>query len=69
MTAHLLLEAPIALVPVLALFGTLLYLDSYSLVSFREVLLTITSGAVLCLASLEINALAMDALLEGAPDA
>lgn len=62
MTAHLLLEAPIALVPVLALFGTLLYLDSYSLVSFREVLLTVTGGAVLCLASLEINALVMDAL-------
>lgn len=62
MTAHLLLEAPIALVPVLALFGTLLYLDSYSLVSFREVLFTVTGGALLCLASLKINALAIDAL-------
>jgi RsiW-degrading membrane proteinase PrsW (M82 family) len=62
MTAHLLLEAPVALVPVLALFATLLYLDSYSLVSFREVLFTVAGGALLCLAGLEINALAMDAL-------
>lgn len=68
MTTNLLLEASIALVPVLALFGTLLYLDSYSLVSFREVLFTVTGGAVLCLAGLGINALAMDALHLGFRD-
>jgi len=68
MTTHLLLEAPIALVPVLALFGTLLYLDSYSLVSFREVMLTITAGALVCLASLGINAAVMDALHLDFPD-
>ena len=62
MTQHLLFEAPIALVPVLALFGTLLYLDSYDLVSFREVVVTITAGALLCLVSLGVNAFLMNRL-------
>lgn len=62
MTQHLLLQAPIALVPVLALFGTLLYLDSYDLVSLREVTLTITAGALLCLTSLGVNAVLLDRL-------
>jgi RsiW-degrading membrane proteinase PrsW (M82 family) len=62
MTQHLLFQAPIALVPVLALFGTLLYLDSYDLVSFREVTLTITAGALLCLTSLGVNTALMEKL-------
>ncbi|HVZ69408.1 MAG TPA: PrsW family glutamic-type intramembrane protease [Rhizomicrobium sp.] len=60
MTQHLLLQAPIALIPVLALFGTLLYFDSFDLVSVREVAMTITAGIALCLASLGVNALLIE---------
>lgn len=59
MTAHLLLEAPIALTPVLVFFAALLYLDSYSLVSFREVVATLLAGVLLCLAALEVNGFAI----------
>jgi RsiW-degrading membrane proteinase PrsW (M82 family) len=59
---HLFLEASIALTPVLAFFGALLYLDSYDLVSFREVAFTMTMGVVLCLAALEANGYAIDFL-------
>lgn len=59
MTAHLLLEAPIALTPVLIFFGALLYLDSYSLVSFREVAATLLAGVLLCWAALEVNGFAI----------
>ncbi len=62
MTAHLLLEAPIALTPVLVFFGTLLYLDSYSLVSFREVAATMLAGVVLCLLALQVNGFAIERL-------
>ena len=56
MTLQLALEASIALVPVLVFFGALLYFDSYRLVSFREVALTLSAGAGLCVASYYANA-------------
>jgi protease PrsW len=42
-----LLEAPIGLLPVLAFLATLLYFDSYRLVSFREMLQTLAAGVLL----------------------
>lgn len=62
MMPHNFLEAPIALVPVLLLFGVLLYFDSYRLVSFREVAMTLGAGAGLCIASYFANAALMSAL-------
>lgn len=59
---HLALEAPIALVPALLFFGMLLYFDSYRLVSFREVGMTLSAGAGLCIASYYANAGLMSAL-------
>lgn len=59
MTEHLLLQAPIALTPVLVFFAALLYLDSYSLVSFREVVATMLAGVLLCGVALEANGFAI----------
>lgn len=52
---NLLLEAPIALVPVLAFVVVLLYLDSYDLVSVHEVVATLVAGAVMCTVALILN--------------
>ncbi len=56
MSPQFLLEAPIALVPGLLFFAALLYFDSYRLVSFREVILTLSAGAGLCVVSYFTNA-------------
>ena len=55
MTTTFLLEAPIALVPVIAFFLTLLYFDSYGLISPSEVAQTMTAGLALGVAAYFVN--------------
>jgi RsiW-degrading membrane proteinase PrsW (M82 family) len=55
MSSHFLIEAPIALVPVLAFLGVLLTFDSYRLISLRELSETIGIGLVLAGAAYYIN--------------
>jgi RsiW-degrading membrane proteinase PrsW (M82 family) len=62
MTTALLLETPIALVPVAAFLGVLLHLDSYKLVSFWEVVGTLAGGAAMALACYLANDWAMGLL-------
>lgn len=54
-SADLLLLAPLALLPVLLYLVFLLYLDSYKLVSLREVLLVILAGAGCSLVAYFVN--------------
>src|ERR1700743_1215410 len=55
MSSHFLIEAPVALVPVLAFLGVLLYFDSYRLISLRELAETIGIGLVLAGAAYYVN--------------
>ncbi|MEI9992795.1 MAG: PrsW family glutamic-type intramembrane protease [Rhizomicrobium sp.] len=55
MTTQFLIEAPIALVPVLAFLGILLYFDSYRLISLGEMVQTIAAGFALAVAAYFIN--------------
>ena len=52
----------LSLLPVLVFLGALIYLDSYKLVKFRAIVLTILFGSVVAVAALFINSLAMDSL-------
>lgn len=62
MLYHFLLEAPIGLAPVLLFLVVLLHLDSYKLVSLREVLECLAAGIVLTAASYFTNARAIGIL-------
>jgi RsiW-degrading membrane proteinase PrsW (M82 family) len=62
MPMHILLEAPIGLGPVLIFLAVLLHLDSYKLVSLREVVQCILAGLVLGGASYFVNGRAIGAL-------
>ena len=55
MTTQILVEASIALVPVLAFLGVLLYFDSYRLISFSEMVQTIAFGFALAVAAYFLN--------------
>ena len=55
MSAQFLIEAPIALVPVFAFLGILLYFDSYRLISLGEMIQTIGAGLVLAVAAYFTN--------------
>lgn len=55
MATHFLLTAPIGLVPVLLFLGTLLYFDSYRLISLNEMIVTLTAGLVLAGAAYFVN--------------
>ncbi len=55
MAAQFLIEAPIALVPVLAFLGTLLVFDSYRLTTLAEMSGTITAGLLLGVAAYFAN--------------
>lgn len=60
MTAQLLVEIPIALLPVLAFLAVLLYFDSYRLISAGEVAQTITAGVALAIAAYFLNGFLID---------
>jgi RsiW-degrading membrane proteinase PrsW (M82 family) len=62
MSPHFLLEAPIGLLPVLLFLFVLLHLDSYKLVSLREVLACLAAGLVLAGVSYETNGRAISLL-------
>ena len=55
MPSNTLLQAPVGLLPVLGLLGTLLYLDSYKLVKLRAVIAIVSCGAVVAGASYLAN--------------
>ena len=55
MPAHFLLEAPIGLVPVLLFLATLLYFDSYRLISLNEMILTLAAGLLAAGAGYFVN--------------
>jgi len=55
MTTQLLVEACVALVPVLVFLGVLLYFDSYRLISFFEMIQTIGLGFALAVAAYFVN--------------
>ena len=55
MATHFLVTAPIGLVPVLLFLGTLLYFDSYRLISLNEMIMTLTAGLLLAGAGYFIN--------------
>ncbi len=52
---HAFVYAPLALVPVLVFLAAMLFFDSYKLVSFREVVMTLTAGAVLAVVGYFVN--------------
>jgi RsiW-degrading membrane proteinase PrsW (M82 family) len=58
----LLYKAPLGLLPVLILLVTLIYLDSYKLVSLRFIIGVIVSGSVIALATYHLNGLLLDSL-------
>ena len=62
MTGQFLLEAPIALTPVLLFLATLLYFDSYRLVSGNEMAQTLSAGVLLAVAGYFINGLLLSVL-------
>lgn len=62
MATQFLLEAPIALIPVLAFLGTLLYFDSYRLVSAGEMAQTMIGGLLLAVAAYFANGYLMQRL-------
>lgn len=62
MTGDFFARAPIALLPVLCYLATLLYYDSFKLVSVRLVLLAIAVGATAAILSYPINVFALDQL-------
>jgi RsiW-degrading membrane proteinase PrsW (M82 family) len=55
MTTQFFIEAPVALVPVLAFLGALLYFDSYRLINLAEMIQTIVAGIALAVAAYFIN--------------
>ena len=55
MSEELLLRAPVGLLPVLIFLVTLVYMDSYKLVSLRTVLVVIAAGALAMVAAYFIN--------------
>jgi len=64
-TSDFLARAPIALLPVLCFLATLLYYDSFKLVSLRLVLLAMTVGATAAIVSYPVNVFALDHLAMG----
>jgi RsiW-degrading membrane proteinase PrsW (M82 family) len=56
MPASLLIDEPIAFVPVVLFLAALLYFDSYKLVSFYETALTLAAGAAMCIVGYWLNA-------------
>lgn len=60
MPADLLLTAPVGLLPVLLFLATLLYLDSYKLVSLGSVLRVIAVGAVMTVVAYFLNGFLLD---------
>lgn len=60
MSSHLLVTAPLGLLPVLALLGVLIYMDSYKLVRPRLVLAVIGAGCLLAVAGYFINSALRD---------
>ena len=60
MPTNLLITAPVGLLPVMIFLIALMYLDSYKLVSFRGVLVVITTGGLMTVAAYFINAWLMD---------
>ncbi|HXC55068.1 MAG TPA: PrsW family glutamic-type intramembrane protease [Rhizomicrobium sp.] len=62
MTTQFLIEAPIALAPVLAFLGVLLYFDSYRLINLIELVQAIVAGIALAVAAYYINGTVLQAL-------
>ena len=57
------LRIALSLLPVLVFLIALIYLDSYKLVNFRAIVLTILLGSIVAFVALLINHWAMDTLL------
>ena len=55
MSADLLLRAPVGLLPVVLFLVYLVYMDSYKLVSFKQVLAVIVAGGLAALSAMYIN--------------